>query len=85
LASENAASIPIFWGTGKFDPLVQIQLVTTSTTILLEQVGIPSAKPGEFGGLSYKVYDMGHATVQEELDELKAFIKSALPANHNLQ
>lgn len=80
MASQNAASTPIFWGTGSADPLVKAQFAEDSSKFLIDQVGIPVAKPGEFGGLSYNVYEgMGHATVPKELDELKAFIKKAIP------
>lgn len=80
MASQNAASTPIFWGTGKADPLVKVQFSEESSKFLIEQIGMPVAKPGEFGGLSYNVYEgMGHATVPKELDELKAFLKKAIP------
>lgn len=82
MASQNASSTPIFWGTGSADPLVKLQFVKDSVDFVIDQLGVPRAKPGQFGGLSFNVYDgMGHGTVPKELDELKAFIKTAIPSN----
>jgi len=80
MASQNAASTPIFWGAGSADALVKAQFAEDSSKFLIDQVGIPVATPGEFGGLSYNVYEgMGHTTVPKELDDVKAFIKKAIP------
>ncbi|CAA7258584.1 unnamed protein product [Cyclocybe aegerita] len=84
MASPNAISTPIFWGHGSADPLVKAQFSKDSADFLTEQLGVPLAKPGQPGGLSYNVYEgMGHTTIPKELDELKTFIKSVLPANTN--
>ncbi|KAJ3514247.1 hypothetical protein NLJ89_g2486 [Agrocybe chaxingu] len=84
MASPNAISTPIFWGHGSADPLVKAQFSKDSADFLTEQLGVPLAKPGQSGGLSYNVYEgMGHTTIPKELDELKTFIKSVLPANTN--
>lgn len=81
MVSQNAASTPIFWGTGNVDPLVKLQFTKFSSDYLINEVGIPAAKPGVFGGLSYNVYEgMGHATVPRELEEVKKFIANAIPA-----
>jgi len=81
LASQNANTIPIFWGQGTADPLVKAQITKDSTEYLIGQLGVPRAKPGEFGGLSYNTYDgMGHVTVEKELNDLKTFIIKAIPA-----
>jgi len=80
MVSQNAASTPIFWGTGSADALVKAQFSEESSKFLIDQIGIPIAKRGELGGLSYNVYEgMGHTTIPKELDELKAFIKMAIP------
>ena len=79
MASQNATSIPIFWGAGSDDPLVKVQFSKDSSDFLIEQLGIPVAKPGELGGLSYNLYDgVGHTTVPKELNDLKAFIKKVI-------
>jgi lysophospholipase-1 len=79
MVSPNATSIPIFWGTGSVDPLVKAQFAKDSSDFLIEQLGIPVAKPGGLGGLSYNIYEgMGHITVPKELEDLKAFIKKAI-------
>ncbi|KAF8165667.1 Phospholipase/carboxylesterase/thioesterase [Crassisporium funariophilum] len=82
MATQQAPTIPIFWGTGSADPLVKIQLGKDSTEFLVQQLGIPISKPGELKGLSFNVYDgMGHTTTPKELDELRAWIKKAIPGD----
>ncbi|KDR84072.1 hypothetical protein GALMADRAFT_236716 [Galerina marginata CBS 339.88] len=80
MASKNAASTPVFWGTGSADPLVKLQFAKMSSEFLVEQLGIPVAKDGELKGLDYNVYDgLGHETTPQELEDLKKFIKMAIP------
>ncbi|KAF9478403.1 Phospholipase/carboxylesterase [Pholiota conissans] len=82
MASQNAASTPIFWGSGSADPLVKFSFVKDSVDFVINELGVPLAKPSQFGGLSFNVYEgMGHTTIPRELDELKAFIKTAIPSN----
>jgi len=82
MASEKACSTPIFWGQGNQDPLVTMKMVMDSVDYLKEKLGVPTGKPGELGGLSYHLYEgMGHTTVPKELEDLKAFIKKAIPAD----
>lgn len=78
---QNAIATPIFWGTGNADPLVKLQFTKESIEHLVNVVGVPAAKPGVFGGLSYNLYEgMGHTTVPEELEAVKKFITTAIPA-----
>ena len=80
MTSQNATSTPIFWGTGSIDDLVKPELAKESSKFLIEQLGIPVATSGVLGGLSYNVYEgVGHSTNQKELDDLKSFIKKAVP------
>ncbi|KAG6845437.1 hypothetical protein H0H87_009345 [Tephrocybe sp. NHM501043] len=81
LASSHASSIPVFWGHGSIDALVKLQFCKSSADFLTEQLGIPrSTTIGEAKGLSYHMYEgMGHTTNQQELDDLRAWIKKALP------
>lgn len=80
MASSTASSIPVFWGHGSVDPLVKVQYYKESSDVLVQQLGIPIAKPGDVKGLSYHLYEgLGHATTQTELDDLKEWIKKIIP------
>jgi len=80
MTSPNALSAPIFWGHGTKDPLVLLDFSKKSVEFLSTEMGMMRGKPGAFGGLSYHLYEgMGHTTNQKELEDLKAFIKTAVP------
>jgi lysophospholipase-1 len=80
MANPNALSTPIFWGHGMVDQLVLLDFSKKSVELLTTQMGVIHGKPGAFGGLSYHLYDdIGHTTNQKELEDLKAFIKNAVP------
>lgn len=80
MASLTASSIPIFWGHGSVDPLVKAQYCKESLDFLVQQLGMPMAKPGDIKGLSYHVYEgVGHTTTPRELADLKDWIKKAIP------
>ncbi|KAJ7098705.1 Phospholipase/Carboxylesterase-domain-containing protein [Mycena belliarum] len=81
MASEHAASIPIFWGHGKADPLVKFALARMSVDHLKKDIGIPEApSTGELKGLSFNAYEgVGHSTNQQEFDDLMVWLKKALP------
>ncbi|KAF8076711.1 Phospholipase/Carboxylesterase-domain-containing protein [Lyophyllum atratum] len=81
MASPHASKIPVFWGHGSIDPLIKFQFCKDSSEFLTKELGIPLlTTPGEVKGLSYNIYEgMGHTTCQQELDDLKAWIKKALP------
>ncbi|KAJ7044826.1 Phospholipase/carboxylesterase/thioesterase [Mycena alexandri] len=82
MASEHAASTPIFWGHGSADPLVQYKMGRSSADFLIKEIGTPAASGGEVKGLSFNTYDgVGHSTNQKELDDLKSWLKKALPAS----
>jgi len=81
MVSKHAKSIPIFWGHGSADPLVKYQLCKDSVDFLVNRLGIsqPSSS-SERKGLSFKIYEgVGHTTNQEELDDLRSWIKRAIP------
>ncbi|EDR12736.1 uncharacterized protein LACBIDRAFT_188773 [Laccaria bicolor S238N-H82] len=80
MASQHAASIPVFWGHGAADPLVKYQFCKDSADFLTQTLGMPLAPTGECKGLSYNIYEgMGHTTTQKELDDLREWIKKAIP------
>ncbi|KAG6828659.1 hypothetical protein H0H92_007128 [Tricholoma furcatifolium] len=80
LVSQHATSIPIFWGHGSTDPLVKLQFSTESVKFVTDVLGVPRSNGETLQGLSYHLYDMPHGTNQRELDDLRAWIKKALPA-----
>ncbi|KAJ7048147.1 Phospholipase/carboxylesterase/thioesterase [Mycena amicta] len=81
LASPHAASVPIFWGHGKADPLLTYNLAVTSVDYLTSVIGVPtSTTKDEFQGLTFKSYDgMGHSTCPQEISDLSAWLQNALP------
>ncbi|KAJ6515397.1 Phospholipase/carboxylesterase/thioesterase [Mycena sanguinolenta] len=81
MASEHAGSIPIFWGQGAADPLVKPDLARRSANLVMEHFGTPAASStDEAKGLFYKAYaGVDHSTNMEELDDLKTWLKKALP------
>ena len=81
MASPTASSMPIFWGHGSADPLVKAEYSKTSSDFLVQQLGMPIARPEDFKkGISYNVYEgVGHTTTQKELADLKEWIKKIIP------
>ena len=81
MAMEHAKSTPIFWGHGSTDPLVRRELYNSSLDFLVNRLGIPqSSSTNECKGLSLKIYDgVGHSTSPKELDDLRSWIKRAIP------
>ena len=80
MTSPNSISAPVFWGHGSKDPLVLSDFSKKSVEFLSTEMGMTHGKAGAFGGLSYHLYDgMGHTTNQKELEDLRSFIKNALP------
>jgi len=80
LASPLASTIPVFWGHISDDPLVRPDHIQASMKILTS-LGMPFSTPGdECRGLTYNVYNgMRHETNEKELDDLKDWIKKAIP------
>jgi lysophospholipase-1 len=59
-----------------------MQFYKDSSDFLVQQLGIPVSKPGDVNlkGLSLHMYEgVGHTTTQRELDDLKEWIKRAIP------
>jgi lysophospholipase-1 len=81
MTSPHTLSIPIFWGHGTVDQLVLLEFSKKSVELLTTEMGVIRGKPGALGGLSYHLYDgIGHTTNQKELEDLKGFIKNAVPS-----
>jgi len=84
LASQYVSSIPIFWGYGDRDPLVTAEIMEHSTQILAD-LGMQRAKSADdVNGLLFNVYKgVGHTTCEEELKDLKEWIKKILPGEQS--
>jgi predicted esterase len=81
MMSPDALSTPIFWGHGTADQLVLLDFSKKSVELLTTEMGMIRGRPDTFGGLSYHLYDgIGHTTTQKELEDLKTFVKNAVPS-----
>lgn len=80
LISDNAKSLPIFWGHGEEDPLVRLDLAIRSKEFLETQLSIKDASETGAVGLSFNTYaNMGHSAEMQELDDLKNWLKKVVP------
>ncbi|KAJ7639362.1 Phospholipase/carboxylesterase [Roridomyces roridus] len=86
--SEYAKSLPIFWGQGQIDPLVRPELAIASARMVIEKTKTPEVKEtangkfAEFKGslFEFKTYsNVAHSTSQQELNDLKEWLKKTLP------
>lgn len=83
MATDHAKKLPIFWGHGKADPLVNFDLAVMSREFLKANLGIKTVEPSEVlnGGVEFHAYDgMGHSANPEEIHALKEFMKKVIPA-----
>jgi lysophospholipase-1 len=87
MASPTASSIPVFWGHGSVDPLVKAEYSKTSSDFLVQQLGMPVAKPEDVKkGLSYHLYEgVGHTATPRELADLKEWLKKVIPSDSKLK
>lgn len=86
MATAHVDSIPIFWGHGTIDPLVTFnEMGKKSADWLVNNLGvkrIPSLKDETSipVGLSFNSYkDMGHEACEDELKDLRAWLKLVVP------
>ncbi|KAH7926769.1 Phospholipase/carboxylesterase [Leucogyrophana mollusca] len=81
LAGTNIANIPIFWGHGTQDPIVQYRFGRDSVGYLRAELGVRDAsKTGTPIGLNFQTYaGMEHTTCPQELRDLKEFLRRTLP------
>lgn len=76
LARKDAASIPLFWGYGLADRLVQKQFSTAALDFLVKDIGFRTIEELGGRGLMSKSYEgMGHETNEQERKDLETFIK----------
>ncbi len=82
MLSDNARSIPIFWGHGSADPLIKLEFCEKSISFLKNECSIKVLLEGdnEVIGIRHKVYrGMEHSSCQEELVDLRTWLKSVIP------
>lgn len=81
MMSDHAKSLPIFWGHGTADPLVRLELATKSVGYLVN-CGLTRLRRDEIGspGLTFVEYrGVEHSSCQEELNDLKEFLRRVVP------
>ncbi|KAH9927302.1 Phospholipase/carboxylesterase [Fomitopsis serialis] len=73
---------PIFWGHGRNDPLVTYEMGMWSIQYMRTEYGLTDADPDapEKGGLALHIYDAVHTVPDEELEDVKEWVKRVLPA-----
>ncbi|CCM03357.1 uncharacterized protein FIBRA_05486 [Fibroporia radiculosa] len=82
MVTSNNVTTPLFWGHGEDDPLVEFDMGVRSVEFLKKEFSIPTADPEspEKGGLMFNSYeDLPHSTSNEELRDLKEWLKKVLP------
>jgi len=85
MATENAKNLPIFWGHGTADPLVQFTLGRMSADFLIRELGVKAVEEEENAadvpvGLSFHGYvGLVHGSNEAELDDLRDWLKRVLP------
>lgn len=74
--TDNAKSLPIFWGHGTHDPLVRYEMATASTQFLSKEGGIKTATSEDVVGLSFHAYPgLVHSAAPEEIEDLGTWLK----------
>jgi len=82
MISPEAATIPIFWGHGKSDPVVQYKYGAQSVEYLQTKLGLKAAAIGSNAGIEFKSYaGMGHSSSSKEISDMSAWLERVLPQN----
>ncbi|KAL1734394.1 Phospholipase/Carboxylesterase-domain-containing protein [Schizophyllum commune] len=77
MVSDHARKVPIFWGHGTDDPIVRFEYCQRSVAFLKSELKFAEGPDA----LSLNVYPgMQHATCNQELIALKAWLEKVLPA-----
>ncbi|KAH9899448.1 Phospholipase/carboxylesterase [Cubamyces lactineus] len=83
MMNDHAKKLPIFWGHGKMDPIVQYDRATMSLEYIKAQLGLNTlVSPDKVleGGIEFHSYDfLPHSVDDKELADLKTFLKKVLP------
>ncbi|TFY56767.1 hypothetical protein EVJ58_g7432, partial [Rhodofomes roseus] len=81
LLQARNITTPIFWGHGRNDPLVTYEMGMWSIQFMKTEYGLMDADPlaPEKGGVALHIYDAVHSVPDQELDDVKAWVKRVLP------
>jgi predicted esterase len=75
--------VPIFVGHGSQDPLVKVDFANATVEYLETKLGYAvkrDADVKEAKGVVYNIYGgIGHTTNEQELDDLRGWLKEAIP------
>ncbi|WWC91067.1 uncharacterized protein L201_006008 [Kwoniella dendrophila CBS 6074] len=82
IKSENANKIPIFWGHGTADQVVNYEYGQQSIELLTKKLGFPLLPSGtnfKRPGLRFESYEgLPHSSSPEEIEDLKNWLTEAL-------
>jgi len=88
--SPHSSSIPVFWGHGTDDSQVDHEFSRSCAATLASDLGIPfrvhsgGHEVGAMEGLDFHSYEgLGHAFNNDELNDLKTWIKGLIPGPSN--
>ena len=80
MATDHARTIPIFWGHGKDDPLINCTLALAGKQFLEKELRVPGATDENAVGLEFHAYDdLEHSANPEELEDLRLWLKKVIP------
>jgi lysophospholipase I len=83
MATPGMNGVPIFVGHGSQDPLVKVDFATATVDYLETKLGFAvkrNPESQEAKGVVYNIYGgIGHTTNEQELDDLRGWLKEAIP------
>lgn len=84
MTTDSARNLPIFFGHGQADPVVQFIYGKKSYELLKTALKMKDATEESIEGLSWNEYpDLEHSTSAEELKDLERWLEKALPATES--
>lgn len=82
MMTDAARTLPIFFGHGEKDPVVQFKYGKKSYDFLKEALKFKDAEGEDVKGLSWNEYpDLEHSSSPEELKDLEKWLEKVLPAD----
>lgn len=80
MLNDHAKKLPIFWGHGTRDPVVQYQWAEMSTAFLKSTIGIRESTDDDITGLEFHAYDgLAHSASDTEINHLQAWLEKVIP------
>jgi predicted esterase len=84
MMTDSARNLPIFFGHGQDDPVVQFVYGKKSYEFLKSALKMKDAAEESIGGLSWHEYpNLEHSTSAEELKDLEKWLENALPGEES--